>query len=141
MKVSKSMRQVLRKSAFEITINKDFETVIDHCSKIERGDQAGTWITQSMIDAYVELHNLGLAKSVEVWENDRLVGGFYGIDIGQVFCGESMFTTVDNASKAGLISFVQRSDYKLIDCQVYTRHMESLGATNISRSVFLKYLK
>ena len=141
LKVSKSMRKVLRNSPFEITINKDFKTVIDHCAKIERGNQSGTWITQSMINAYIELHKLGIAQSVEVWDHDRLVGGFYGIDMGPVFCGESMFTTVDNASKAGFITFVQRSNYKLIDCQIHTDHLESLGAENIPRDTFLSYLE
>jgi leucyl/phenylalanyl-tRNA--protein transferase len=141
LKVSKSMSQVLRNSSFEVTVSKDFKTVISNCAKAKRNGQAGTWITKSMIEAYTKLHEQGYAKSVEVWENDKLVAGFYGIDLGDVFCGESMFTTVNNASKAGFITFVQNSDYKLIDCQIYTNHFESLGAEEISREKFLKFLK
>jgi leucyl/phenylalanyl-tRNA--protein transferase len=136
LNVSKSMRQVLRKSTFEITTNKDFEAVINHCAKIKRGGQTGTWISHAMINAYIDLHGLGVAKSIEVWDKGRLVGGFYGIDLGSIFFGESMFSMVDNASKAGFISFVQHNDYRLIDCQVYTRHMESLGAEYLPRAMF-----
>lgn len=141
LKVSKNMSRILKNSSFEVTVNKDFNTVIKNCAKTKRDGQAGTWITKSMIEAYIKLHELGYAKSVEVWENNELVAGFYGIDLGDVFCGESMFTKVNNASKAGFMSFVQNSNYKLIDCQVYTRHFESLGAEDISRAEFLKYLK
>ena len=141
LKVSKSMKQILRNSSLTVTINKAFEAVILQCSKTKRAGQNDTWITKGMIESYIKLHNQGYAKSVEVWENEELVAGFYGIDLGDVFCGESMFAKVNNASKVGLISFVQNSNYKLIDCQVYTRHLESLGAEDISRDSFLKYLK
>ncbi|WP_158845946.1 leucyl/phenylalanyl-tRNA--protein transferase [Algibacter sp. L1A34] len=141
LKVSKSMRQVLRNSDFVVTVNKDFRTVITECSKMKRDGQAGTWITEHMIDAYVELHEQGFAKSVEVWQNDTLVAGLYGVDLGNgVFCGESMFTKVSNASKVGFITFIQNTNYKLIDCQVYTNHLESLGAEDIDRETFLDYL-
>ncbi|MFD2916684.1 leucyl/phenylalanyl-tRNA--protein transferase [Psychroserpens luteus] len=141
LKVSKSMKQVLRNSDFEITVNKDFESVISHCSNIKRDGQKGTWITENMKSAYIKLHELGYAKSVEVWLDDKLVGGLYGIDVNNgVFCGESMFSLVSNASKVGFITFIQNSNYKLIDCQVYTNHLESLGAQDISRDEFLKYL-
>ncbi len=141
LKVSKSMKQVLRNKDFVITINKDFVGVIEACSKVKRTGQAGTWITDSMIQAYVKLHTLGYAKSVEVWQEEELVGGLYGIDLNNgVFCGESMFTKVSNASKAAFITFVQNTNYSLIDCQVYTNHLESLGAEDISREAFLKYL-
>jgi leucyl/phenylalanyl-tRNA---protein transferase len=140
LKVSKSMKQVLRNSSFTVSINKDFEAVILQCSKIKRAGQSGTWITKNMIEAYTKLHELGYAKSVEVWDDEELVAGFYGIDLGEVFCGESMFTKVNNASKVGLISFIQNSNYKLIDCQIYTRHLESLGAEDITRNEFLEYL-
>ncbi|MFI1772944.1 leucyl/phenylalanyl-tRNA--protein transferase [Thalassobellus citreus] len=141
LKVSKSMRQVLRNKDFTVTVNKAFKRVIEECSIAKRDGQAGTWITKDMIDAYVKLHELGYAKSVEVWRNDTLVGGLYGIDLGnQVFCGESMFAKVSNASKVGFITFIQNSNYKLIDCQVYTNHLESLGAEEISREAFLEYL-
>jgi leucyl/phenylalanyl-tRNA--protein transferase len=138
LKVSKSMKQILRNSSFTVTINKDFKEVIYQCSKIKRTGQAGTWITNNMIEAYTKLHKLGYAKSVEVWKNNKLVAGFYGVDLGNVFCGESMFTKINNASKAGFISFVQNSNYKLIDCQVYTEHMKSLGAEDMPRILFLK---
>jgi len=141
LKVSKSMARILRNSSFMVTINKDFNSVIKNCSKIKRDGQPGTWITENMIKAYTKLHEMGYAKSVEVWENDRLVAGFYGIDLGNVFCGESMFTKVNNASKTGFMSFVQNTSYKLIDCQVYTRHFDSLGAEDIPRDVFLENLK
>ena len=141
LKVSKSMKQVLRKTNFEVTVNKDFKSVIESCSQVKRDGQSSTWITDAMIDAYCELHRLGYAKSVEVWEDQKLVGGMYGIDLGnKVFCGESMFTKVSNASKVGFITFVEQSDYKLIDCQVYTNHLESLGAEDISRVNFIKHL-
>jgi len=141
LKVSKSMNQVLRNNDFEVTINKDFSQVIKECSKAKRDGQSGTWITQSMIDAYTELHKLGYAKSVEVWNNDELVGGLYGLDLGNnIFCGESMFSKESNASKVAFITFIQNSNYKLIDCQVYTSHLESLGAEDISRKEFLNLI-
>ena len=141
LKVSKSMRQVLRNSDFEVTVNKDFKTVITECSKMKRNGQAGTWITESMINAYVDLQSQGYAKSVEVWQNHKLVAGLYGVDLGNgVFCGESMFTKVSNGSKVGFITFIQNTNYKLIDCQVYTNHLESLGAEEVSRNRFLEYL-
>ncbi|MCB4799798.1 leucyl/phenylalanyl-tRNA--protein transferase [Neotamlana laminarinivorans] len=142
IKVSKSMRQVIRKNMFKVTKNKAFKDVILACAKQKRKDQDGTWITNSMIKAYTELHKLGYAISVEVWQNDLLVGGFYGIDLHNgVFCGESMFAKVSNASKVGFITFVKNNDYKLIDCQVHTIHLESLGAENIARDQFLNFLK
>lgn len=142
LKVSKSMKQVLRNNDFVVTVNKDFERVILECSIAKRSGQVGTWITDGMIKAYTALHKLGYAVSVEVWQNDVLVGGFYGIDLGNgVFCGESMFAKISNASKAGFITYIQNSDYKLIDCQVYTEHLASLGAQEIGRDDFLYYLK
>jgi leucyl/phenylalanyl-tRNA--protein transferase len=142
LKVSKSMRQILRNTKFEVTINKDFSSVINACAISKReGQEEGTWITNNMIEAYTQLHKLGYAKSVEVWKNNNLVGGLYGVDLDNgVFCGESMFTKESNASKVGFITFVQNSNYKLIDCQVYTHHLESLGAEDISRDNFMKYL-
>jgi leucyl/phenylalanyl-tRNA--protein transferase len=141
LKISKSMKQVLRNSDFKITVNKDFENVINNCSKINRNGQNGTWITKDLKEAYIKLHKLGVAKSVEVWLDEDLVGGLYGIDLNNgMFCGESMFTKVNNASKVGFISLIQNTNYKLIDCQVFTNHLESLGAEEISREEFLKYL-
>jgi len=141
LKVSKSMKQLLKNCDFTITVNKDFKAVINECSLIKRNGQLGTWITNNMIDAYAELHNMGYAKSVEVWNNGKLVGGLYGVDLNNgVFCGESMFSKESNASKAGFITFIQNTSYKLIDCQVYTQHLESLGAEDISREEFLRFL-
>ena len=142
LKVSKSMRQVLRKNDFTITENKAFKDVILACKKIERKDQDGTWITDDMLAAYTKLHDIGIAKSIEVWQEDRLVGGLYGIDLNNgVFCGESMFSNVSNMSKVAFIYLVQQMSYKLIDCQVYNNHLASLGAREVERKIFLEYLK
>lgn len=142
LKVSKSMKQILRNCDYTVTVNKAFKEVITECSKIKRDGQADTWITGGMIEAYIKLHESGYAKSVEVWREDSLVGGLYGVDLGNdVFCGESMFAKESNASKVAFITFIQNTNYKLIDCQVYTKHLESLGAEDISREAFLRYLK
>ena len=136
------MKQVLRKKQFKVTYNKAFTEVINNCALAKREGQEGTWITEDMIDAFIKLHELGYAKSVEVWENAELVGGLYGIDLdNKVFCGESMFAKVSNASKAAFITLVQSNEYQLIDCQLHTKHLESLGAKHISRTEFLKFLK
>lgn len=141
LKISKSMKSVLRNKDFNVTFNKAFQSVINECSEANRPGQSGTWITKNMIKAYVHLHKLGYANSVEVWEQNELVGGLYGVDVGnKVFCGESMFSKVNNASKLALIKLIQSSNYKLIDCQVYTSHLKSLGAEEISRELFLKEL-
>lgn len=141
LKVSKSMKQVLRNTNYTITINKAFKRVITQCALIRRQGQAGTWITGSMIESYTKLNELGYAKSVEVWKGNDLVGGLYGVDLNNgIFCGESMFSKESNASKVGFISFIQNTNYKLIDCQVYTNHLDSLGAEEISRDLFLEYL-
>ncbi len=141
LKISKSMKQVLRNKDLSVTINNDFEGVITACSQMERKGQNGTWITDEMINAYIKLYELGFAKSVEVWRNKNLIGGFYGVAINErVFCGESMFSKEPNASKMAFISFIKSSNYELIDCQLYTKHLESFGAENISRSTFLNYL-
>lgn len=142
--VSKSMRSILRKELFTVTFNKDFRAVISNCSTVKRDGQRGTWITNDMIEAYVKLHELGFAKSVEVWQNNELVGGLYGIDLGHIFCGESMFSKVSNASKVAFITLVQNLQirkYKLIDCQVHNDHLESLGAREIDRAEFIDILK
>jgi leucyl/phenylalanyl-tRNA--protein transferase len=142
LKVSKSMKQLFKKNAFKVTKNKNFEAVIAMCAEAKREGQRGTWITDSMRKAYIDLHKLGYAISVEVWQNEVLVGGLYGLDLGNnVFCGESMFSIVSNASKYGFIDFINNSDYKLIDCQLHTNHLESLGGKNIPRQEFLKYLQ
>lgn len=143
-KVSKSMRNVINQKRFEITFNQDFKSVITNCSQVKRNEQNGTWIGHEMINAYCHLHELGIAKSIEVWQNKELVGGLYGIDLGHVFCGESMFSTVSNASKIAFIALVNHlktNNYKLLDCQVYNEHLESLGCREIPREDFIKILK
>ncbi len=143
-KVSKSLRNILNRNIFEITFNQNFSEVINHCQNIKRKGQQGTWITDSMMDAYLKLHNLGIAKSVEVWQNNELVGGLYGVDLGKVFCGESMFSKVPNASKVAFVSLIEKlkqENYLLLDCQVHNDHLEKLGAFEISRENYLKILK
>jgi len=144
LKVSKSMKQVIRKEGFTVTFNQNFSEVISNCKHIFRAsDQGETWITNEMQHAYINLHKKGIAKSVEVWLGDELVGGLYGIDLGTVFCGESMFSKVSNASKFAFIKLVQKlenENYTLIDCQVYNNHLASLGADEISRDDFLSFL-
>lgn len=146
LKISKSMKQLLKKDVFRVSFNAAFNGVIENCAGIKREEQAGTWITAEMKAAYKELHDLGIAQSVEVWQQERLVGGLYGIYLKEknVFCGESMFTNVSNASKFGFIKLVEkltREGVKLIDCQIFTPHLKSLGAEEIPRTEFLKYLK
>lgn len=141
--VSKSMRNILNRKQFTVTFNQDFRAVIANCQKIPREGQNGTWITNDMIEAYCKLHELGIAKSVEVWEHDALVGGLYGIDLGHVFCGESMFSLVSNASKVAfiyLVQHLQKENYQLLDCQVYNPHLESLGCREIDREYFMAIL-
>ena len=140
--VSKSMKQVLRNQLFKVTINQSFERVIEECAKVKRKGQSSSWITDGMIKGYVRFYEAGYAKSVEVWQDEELVGGLYGVDIGNgIFSGESMFTKVSNASKVGFITFIQQTNYKMIDCQVYTSHLESLGAETIPRKTFLSYIE
>jgi leucyl/phenylalanyl-tRNA--protein transferase len=143
LKVSASMKQLLKKQVFRITVNQDFEAVIGHCRYTYRRGQDGTWITDPMQEAYTQLHREGYAMSVECWLEDKLVGGLYGVRMGHVFFGESMFSHVSNASKAAFITFVQSARAEglaLIDCQVYTDHLASLGARFISRASFLDLL-
>jgi leucyl/phenylalanyl-tRNA--protein transferase len=141
LKISKSMQQVLRSGRFVVTADQCFEKVIEACSAIERKGQGGTWLTTDMKEAYIRLYNEGHAHSIETWEQDKLVGGLYGIQIGSVFCGESMFSLVSNASKAALISLCHSGLYKLIDCQVHTEHLESMGARMISRKDYMAFLQ
>ncbi|MEA9415764.1 leucyl/phenylalanyl-tRNA--protein transferase [Flavobacterium sp. PL02] len=141
--VTKSMRNILNRNLFKVTFNQNFRDVISNCQKIKRDGQNGTWISNNMIESYCKLHEMGFAKSVEVWENDVLVGGLYGVDLGHVFCGESMFSKVSNASKVAFIALVNKlknENYKLLDCQVYNPHLESLGCREIERDVFMQIL-
>lgn len=147
-KVSKSLRKTLRSNGFRITFNKQFSEVIKHCASVKRAYQEthDTWITPGMINAYTDLHESGHAKSVEVWQNDTLVGGLYGVDLPEkgVFCGESMFSLVSDASKVALYhlsKYCQSNNYRFIDCQVYNAHLESLGAEAVDRATFLEWLE
>jgi leucyl/phenylalanyl-tRNA--protein transferase len=144
LKVSKSMRNILNRAIFKVTFNQDFRAVISNCQNVKRDGQKGTWITNEMIEAYCKLQELGVAKSVEVWKDDKLVGGLYGIDLGHVFCGESMFSLVSNASKVAFVSLVNQlksEKYQILDCQVYNEHLESLGCREINRDDFIKIIK
>ncbi len=144
LKVSKSMQQLIKKQAFEFTVNKDFEHVIENCKAIGRKGQDGTWITEEMKDAYTRLHTLGHAHSAEVWQGGELVGGLYGIKMGRLFFGESMFSKISNASKYAFIKYIlqlKTEGLVMVDCQVYTAHLESLGASMIPRKNFLRILK
>ncbi|MDQ6470537.1 leucyl/phenylalanyl-tRNA--protein transferase [Flavobacterium sp. LHD-80] len=144
--ISKSMRNILNRKMFKVTYNKNFKEVISNCQQIKRDGQSGTWISNEMIDAYCKLNEEGIAKSVEVWQDEKLVGGLYGIDLGKgtIFCGESMFSKVSNASKVAFIAlalYLQKENYKLLDCQVYNPHLESLGCREIDRDEFMSILK
>ncbi|KAB8151149.1 leucyl/phenylalanyl-tRNA--protein transferase [Kordia sp. TARA_039_SRF] len=143
LKVSKSMRQLLRRQPFSVTYNTAFEQVIQACAMIRRPGQDDTWITTEMEAAYIELFNMGYITSVEVWRDEKLVGGAYGVNLGRVFCGESMFAYESNASKFGFIHLVrkiQAEGCQIIDCQMHTNHLESLGAYEIPRELFLSFL-
>ena len=144
LKISSSMKQLLKKQSFEFSINRDFNAVISQCKSVSRRGQYGTWITEEMRDAYNDLHHAGYAHSAEVWLSGELVGGLYGVRIGKIFFGESMFSRYSNASKYAFIRYVdylKTEGVELIDCQVYTAHLESLGAVMIPRSLFLKLVK
>ena len=144
MRVSKSLRHTLKSGKFEVRIDTNFREVMLRCAETPRKDQDGTWIQDEMVDAYCELHELGIAHSFESYHDDELVGGLYGISIGKVFFGESMFHTVTDASKVAfyhLHQFLLAHDFKLIDCQQETEHLMSLGAYSIPRKRFLEELK
>jgi len=144
LKVSKSMKALLKRDRFQFTFDKDFAAVISNCQTAPREGQDGTWITDDMMQAYIALHNMGYAHSAEVWDGDELVGGLYGILLGKVFFGESMFSRVSNASKYAFIRWVellQDRGVALIDCQVFTDHLSSLGAQMIHRSDFMQLIQ
>jgi leucyl/phenylalanyl-tRNA--protein transferase len=144
IKVSKSMRSLLNRNVFKVTFNQNFSAVIRNCQKIVRPGQDGTWISEKMISAYEKLYELGHVMSVEVWQDEVLVGGLYGVDLGNVFCGESMFSRVSNASKVAFVSLVNHlksNQYQLLDCQVYNEHLASLGCREIPREQFVDILK
>ena len=139
--VSKSLDKMLRSNRFEVRMNTDFEQVIHQCRTIKRKDQDSTWIDDDMVNAYTQLHHQGFAHSIEVYEQNRLVGGLYGVAIGKVFFGESMFSCESNASKVAFVHLLKNTDYQLIDCQVENPHLKSLGAFNIERFSFIQQLK
>ncbi|MEX0997996.1 MAG: leucyl/phenylalanyl-tRNA--protein transferase [Flavobacteriaceae bacterium] len=144
-KVSKSLLQKIKSNRFTITFNTAFAEVIKACAQIKRKKESGTWITKGMQEAYLELNRLGHAISVEVWQNNKLVGGLYGVDLPEqkIFCGESMFHKETDASKIAfyhLVETLKSKHYLLIDCQVYNKHLESLGAQKISRDLFVSIL-
>lgn len=141
LKVSRSMQKIIRQNTFTITENTAFEEVIYMCKNIDRKEDFGTWITDDMEQAYINLHKKGIAKSIEVWLDNQLVGGLYGVTVNNVFCGESMFSKVSNSSKLAFIHLVKNKNYRLIDCQVYNTHLASLGAKEILRDPFLAILK
>ena len=143
IKISKSMKQVLAKNTFQFTINTAFKEVITNCKNASRKEQDGTWINENIINVYTELHQQGFAFSAEAWYNKKLVGGLYGIKMGNIFFGESMFSYQSNASKFAFIKYVEqlvKEGIVLIDCQVYTEHLESLGAVMMKRNEFMKIL-
>ena len=139
--ISKTMKQVMDRRTFKITINTAFEEVILNCATTNRKHQDGTWITNDMQNAYINLHKKGIAKSIEVWQNKELVGGLYGLEINDIFCGESMFSKVSNASKAALIWLCKNNNYTLIDCQVRTEHLISMGAEMMEQEKYLEILQ
>ncbi len=143
IKVSKSMKQWLKQQPYRLTADVAFDRVMDHCAAVRRKGQRGTWILPEMKAAYLELHKLGYAHSIEVWQEDKLVGGLYGVQSGKVFSGESMFSLAANTSKLALIALCKQAealDITLIDCQMYTEHLASMGAREIDRSAFTTYL-
>lgn len=144
LKISKSMKQLIERNGFSFTVNKAFTKVIANCKTVARPGQNGTWIQDEVVQAYTQLHQKGFAVSAEAWKDGTLAGGLYGIRLGNIFFGESMFSNESNASKFAFIKFVQllmQQGVKLIDCQVYTAHLESLGARMISREAFCKILQ
>ncbi len=144
LKISKSMKTLLKRNAFEFTVNQAFHRVIRHCRETERKDQQGTWIKKEVEDAYIQLHELGYAYSAEAWHNGVLAGGLYGVRLGKVFFGESMFSKESNASKYAFIKYTEqlkKEGVLLIDCQIYTEHLESLGAKMIMREQFMQLLQ
>ncbi len=145
LKVAKSMRPYFNQKKFRLTVDQHFEKVIYACQRAKRPRQSGgTWITDDMVEGYVQLHKQGFAHSIEVWKKEELVGGLYGVALGKVFFGESMFSKVSNASKFGFISLVRKLEtlgFNLIDCQQPTRYLSSMGARKIPRAVFLKLIQ
>lgn len=139
--ISHSMKQIIRQEKFAVTENQNFKAVIENCAAVNRFKSGSTWISEEFIESYTQLHYRGYAKSIEVWEHDNLVGGLYGVEIGNIFCGESMFSLRPNASKLALIYLCKTGRYKLIDCQMPSGHLQTMGARMISRDDFIRELK
>lgn len=139
--VSKSLKKILHSSQFRVCIDMAFKEVILQCRTVQRPGQSGTWIDDEMVKSYCQLHKLGYAHSYEVYKNDELVGGLYGVALGRVFFGESMFSLESNASKVAFAHLLQKSKYCLIDCQIENQHLESLGAFKMPRDLFIQQLK
>ena len=142
--VARSLRKHIRKRTMHVTLDRDFEAVMRSCSTIARAEEQGTWITDEMVHAYCHLHELGIAHSVEVWQGDELVGGLYGVSLGAAFFGESMFSRATNASKVGFVTLVRQLEawhFHFVDCQLYTHHLESLGAKTWPREAFMEALE
>ena len=143
IKISKSMKKIIKKGMFKVTFNNDFKGVIDNCKTL-REEKEGTWITEEMEEAYIDLNNSGYAMSVETYLDDKLVGGLYGVKIGKTFFGESMFSKVSNSSKIALIYLakkLEKEGVKFIDCQVHTNHLESMGGKFIEWPEFKTMLQ
>lgn len=144
LKISKTIRALRKKNSFTCTVNQAFASVIHHCKSTKRPGQMGTWITSEVEIAFNRMHELGYAHSVEVWQQDRLVGGLYGIRVGHAFFGESMFSLLPNASRFAFSFYAEKlfaEDTRIIDCQVYTPYLESFGARMIPRETFLKAIE
>jgi leucyl/phenylalanyl-tRNA--protein transferase len=142
--ISKSMRRVINSGIFTVSFDTNFPEIIHHCAGVSRGGETGTWITQDMIEAYTALYEAGYAHSVEVWKDNKIVGGLYGVSLGRCFFAESMFHLETNASKFALIElveFLKQHGFKFLDAQVYTEHVETMGAKNISRKEFMRLLQ
>lgn len=143
LKIAKSLKPLLNRNVFKFTTNRAFKDVIGHCKKVPRPGQDGTWINENIIDAFVQLHEMGYAHSAEVWQDDELVGGLYGMKLGKMFFGESMFSLVSNASRYAFAKYVQQlqaEDIGLIDCQIHSEYLESMGARMIGRAEFQEWL-
>lgn len=143
LKVSRRLERVIRREEFQVTFDRAFAEVVRNCVEVHRTRSGGTWITAEMAEAYVRLHRIGLAHSVEAWQSGELAGGLYGISLGGVFCGESMFTLRSNASKVAFVTLVRRlgeRGFSLIDCQMKTDHLASFGAREVARSDFIELL-
>ncbi len=142
--IPKSLKRTIKKEIFTIKFNTNFRFVIEECAKAKRPEQDGTWITSDMVEAYCDLHNAGHAHSFEAYFDGELVGGGYGVEIGNIFCGESMFSKKSDSSKVAFISLVQRlknNGFKIIDSQIHTPYLESFGAKHISRDEYLQHVK